>query len=108
VRTQFGTWHFPSGSSCDVFLGPPGRLRALDVGGPVEALPADVRAMAEELLTAGYRDLARRHHPDHGGGQCGHAARQRRDRVAAACRPWGVERMTARDLANGYADRVGA
>lgn len=27
----------------------------------------EVRPMAEELLTAGYRNLAQRHHPDHGG-----------------------------------------
>jgi hypothetical protein len=34
---------------------------------PVETLPADVRVMVEEIVASGYRSLAQRHHPDHGG-----------------------------------------
>jgi hypothetical protein len=33
----------------------------------VPPLPADVKPMAEELVSAGYRALARLHHPDQGG-----------------------------------------
>lgn len=32
-----------------------------------DPLPGDVRPWAEELVTAGYRQLAQRHHPDRGG-----------------------------------------
>jgi hypothetical protein len=33
----------------------------------IEPLPADVRPMVEEIVTAGYRACVQRHHPDHGG-----------------------------------------
>lgn len=33
----------------------------------VPPLPNDVRAMTQELVATGYRALAQRHHPDHGG-----------------------------------------
>ncbi len=33
----------------------------------IEPLPAEVRPMVEELVTAGYRARVQRHYPDHGG-----------------------------------------
>lgn len=35
----------------------------------VEPLDPDVHAMVEELITAGFRAVAQRHHPDHAGGE---------------------------------------
>lgn len=35
--------------------------------GAVKALPAPVRTKAQELVQCGYRSLAQRYHPDHGG-----------------------------------------
>lgn len=43
------------------------RRHTQQVGSSGESMLSDVKLMAEELLTAGYRKLAQRHHPDHGG-----------------------------------------
>ena len=42
------------------------RARTEPVNGG-KPLDPDVRAMVEELVSAGYRKLAQGHHPDHGG-----------------------------------------
>src|SRR5439155_21281670 len=38
-----------------------------EAGSSTVVMSAEVAAVAEALITAGYRALARRHHPDHGG-----------------------------------------
>jgi hypothetical protein len=43
------------------------RLRS-DTAGCTLGITDEVVVLAEAIITAGYRELAKRHHPDHGGG----------------------------------------
>jgi hypothetical protein len=43
------------------------RIAARSLAIASDPLPAEIAPMVEEMIAAGYRTLAIRHHPDHGG-----------------------------------------